>query len=392
MPSTNSPSPYARPRKIAVVTGTRAEYGLLYWLMKEIEADPELQLQLIVTGAHLSHEFGLTWKEIEADGFAIDAKVEMLLSGDSTVGVTKSLGLGVIGFADALERLKPDVLVILGDRYEMLGVAAAASLAGIPIAHIHGGEITRGAYDDAFRHAITKMSSLHFVAHETYRRRVIQMGESPESVVVVGPACADALLRLPLPTNDELEQELNFTFGKPLLLATYHPETRSSRSAESQITEVLAALEGFPSATVLFTGANADTDGRIINERARDFCEAHPDRRLFVHSLGRKRYWGVLSLADVVVGNSSSGIAEAPLLGTPVVNIGARQEGRIRDPLILDCPCRSDAIRHAVEHALSLERGKRRDDIPSPAKLMTASLRAAQLEVSKRFYDIPWTE
>ncbi len=379
-------------RKIAVVTATRAEYGLLYWLMKEIQADSELQLQLMVTGAHLSHEFGLTWKEIEADGFAIDAKVEMLLSGDSTVGVTKSLGLGVIGFADALERLKPDVLVILGDRYEMLGVAAATALAGVPIAHIHGGEITRGAYDDAFRHAISKMSSLHFVAHETYRRRVVQMGEPPESVIVVGPACADALLRLPLPTKEELEDELHFSFGKPLLLATYHPETRSSQSTESQITEVLAALEGFPSATVLFTGANADTDGRIINERVRDFCEARPDKSLFVHSLGRKRYWGILSLADVVVGNSSSGIVEAPLLGTPVVNIGARQEGRIRETLVIDCPCRSDAIRHAVEHALSLEHGQRREDIPSPARLMVALLRAAQFEVSKRFYDIPWTE
>ncbi len=379
-------------RKIAVVTATRAEYGLLYWLMKEIQADSELQLQLMVTGAHLSHEFGLTWKEIEADGFAIDAKVEMLLSGDSTVGVTKSLGLGVIGFADALERLKPDVLVILGDRYEMLAVAAAATLAGVPIAHIHGGEITRGAYDDAFRHAITKMSSLHFVAHETYRRRVVQMGEPPESVIVVGPACADALLRLPLPTKEELEDELHFSFGKPLLLATYHPETRSSQSTESQITEVLAALDRFPSATVLFTGANADTDGRVINERARDFCETCPDKRLFVHSLGRKRYWGALSHADVVVGNSSSGIVEAPLLGTPVVNIGARQEGRIRETLVIDCPCRSDAIRHAVEHALSLEHGQRREDILSPARLMVALLRAAQFEVSKRFYDIPWTE
>lgn len=379
-------------RKIAVVTGTRAEYGLLYWLMKEIEADPELQLQLVVTGAHLSPEFGLTWREIEADGFRIDEKVEMLLSGDSTVAVTKSLGLGVVGFADALDRLKPDALVILGDRYEMLGVAAAANLARIPVAHIHGGEITRGAYDDAFRHAITKMSSLHFVAHEEYRRRVVQMGEPPESVFVVGPACADALLRLPLPTREELESELHFSFGKPFLLATYHPETRSALSSEEQISEALAALDMFSQATVLFTGANADTDGRIINERVRNFCDADPSKRLFVQSLGRRRYWGALSLADAVVGNSSSGLVEAPLLGTPTVNIGGRQEGRIRGPLIIDCPCRSDAIRHAVERALSLERGKRRKDAPSPAKLMVASLRAARLEVSKRFYDIPWTE
>lgn len=381
-------------RNIAVVTGTRAEYGLLYWLMKEVQADPELQLQLIVTGAHLSHEFGLTWKEIEADGFAIDEKVELLLSGDSTVAVTKSLGLGVIGFADALERLKPDILVILGDRYEMLGVAAAASLAGIPIAHISGGEITLGAYDDAFRHAITKMSALHFVAHEEYRRRIIQMGEHPDSVFVVGPACADALLRLPIPSKEKLESDLGMILETPFLLVTYHPETRAPIPSQDQIYELLAALDLLPSATLLFTGANADTDGRIINKRIIDFCAACPDRRLFVQSLGRIRFWQTLSLADAVVGNSSSGIIEAPFLGTPVINVGKRQEGRIRNRLVIDCPCERDAIETAIRQVLAYgkEKGRQRDEMSSPAKLMVEYLKKAQVETYKPFFDISWRD
>lgn len=377
-------------RTIALLTGTRAEYGLLYWLMKEIQADPGLELQLIVTGTHLSPEFGSTSREIEADGFVIDQRVEMLLSGDSTVAVTKSLGLAVIGFGEALDRLKPDILVILGDRYEMLGAAVAASLACVPVAHIHGGEITLGAYDDAFRHAITKMSSLHFVAHETYGRRVVQMGESPDSVFVVGPACLDALLRLSLPTKVELEADLGIPFGEPLLLVTYHPETRSLGSSEAEIAELLAALDRFPSATVVFTGANADTDGRIINERAVDFCAARPQKRVFVQSLGRKRYWGALSLADAVVGNSSSGIAEAPLAGTPTVNIGRRQEGRLRGPLIFDCPCERNAVEAAIRKAL--ERGRayeeRGSELPSPARLMVEHLKSARFGRRKRFFDI----
>lgn len=382
------------PRRIAVITGTRAEYGLLSWLMKEIQADPELDLQLIVTGAHLSPEFGLTWSEIEADGFSLDARVEMLLSGDSPVAVTKSLGLGIIGFADALDRLKPHMLVILGDRYEMLGAAAAASFAGVPVAHIHGGEITLGAYDDAFRHAITKMSSLHFVAREEYRRRVIQMGESPETVFTVGPACADALLRQPLPTREELESSLGISLEDPLLLVTYHPETRSPVPSDRQIIELLAALGEIPEVTVIFTGANADTDGRIINQRAAEFCEACPEKRIFVQSLGRKRYWGALAVAGAVVGNSSSGILEAPLLGTPVVNIGRRQEGRIRDPLVLDCPCGRDAIAASVRQALSSGRGVRKslENMQSPAKLMAEHLKSVRIEAPKQFYDIPWRE
>ena len=378
-------------RKIAVITATRAEYGLLSPLMKKILDDPDLELQIIVTGAHLSPEFGLTWKEIEGDGFPIHKRVEMLLSGDSPVAVTKSLGLGIIGFADALDELKPDILVILGDRYEMLGAAAAAVLAGIPVAHIHGGEITLGAYDDAFRHAITKMSSLHFVAHEDYRRRVIQMGEVPDSVFVVGPACLDGIRETELPTGNELEQHLGIHLSSPLFVVTYHPETRSPLPAEEQIKRLLSALDRFPSATMVFTGANADTDGRIINERMIEFCAFAPEKRVFVQSLGRKRYWGMLSIADAVIGNSSSGIMEAPLFGVPVVNIGRRQEGRLRDDLVADSPCKTDGVEAAVHQALF--RGKAApivSDLRSPAGVKIEYLKTAKNVEQKYFFNIPF--
>lgn len=381
-------------RKIAVITATRAEYGLLSPLMKEIRDDPDLELQVIVTGAHLSPEFGLTWKEIEEDGFPIHKRVEMLLSGDSTVSVTKSLGLGIIGFADALEEMKPDILVILGDRYEMLGAAAAGVLAGVPVAHLSGGEVTLGAYDDAFRHAISKMSSLHFVAHEEYRRRVIQMGEVPDSVFVVGPACLDGIRETELPTRKELEQYLGIPLSAPLFVVTYHPETRSSLPVEEQINRLLSALDRFPSATMVFTGANADTNGRIINERMIEFCRLAPEKRVFVQSLGRKRYWGMLSISDAVIGNSSSGILEAPLFGVPVVNIGARQQGRIRGDLVIDCPCEAEEQELAIQKVLTCGRRSFKRILASdrPAKSICAHLKNASFEKVKRFYDIQWTE
>jgi UDP-N-acetylglucosamine 2-epimerase (non-hydrolysing)/GDP/UDP-N,N'-diacetylbacillosamine 2-epimerase (hydrolysing) len=362
--------------------------------MKEIRDDPDLELQVIVTGAHLSPEFGLTWKEIEEDGFPIHKRVEMLLSGDSTVSVTKSLGLGIIGFADALEEMKPDILVILGDRYEMLGAAAAGVLAGVPVAHLSGGEVTLGAYDDAFRHAISKMSSLHFVAHEEYRRRVIQMGEVPDSVFVVGPACLDGIRETELPTRKELEQYLGIPLSAPLFVVTYHPETRSSLPVEEQINRLLSALDRFPSATMVFTGANADTNGRIINERMIEFCRLAPEKRVFVQSLGRKRYWGMLSISDAVIGNSSSGILEAPLFGVPVVNIGARQQGRIRGDLVIDCPCEAEEQELAIQKVLTCGRRSFKRILASdrPAKSICAHLKNASFEKVKRFYDIQWTE
>jgi len=272
--------------KIAVVTGTRAEYGLLYWLMKTMQNDSEMELQLIVTGAHLSPEFGSTVNDIEKDGFRIDWKVEMLLSSDSSVAITKSLGLCVIGFADAFDHLKPDMVILLGDRYEILGAAEAAIIARIPIAHLHGGEVTLGAYDNAFRHSITQMSTLHFVARKEYMDRVVNMGADPYRVFLVGPMCLDAMINMELPDKTELENDLGISLDHPLYVVTYHPETLSDQSSENQINELLCALNSFPDATMIFSGANADTDGRIINIKIVEFCEAFPERRVFKLSLG----------------------------------------------------------------------------------------------------------
>ena len=331
-------------RKIAVVTGTRAEYGLLYWLMKAIQNDSDMEMQLIVTGAHLSPEFGSTVNDIEKDGFIVDWKVEMLLSSDSSVAVTKSLGLCIIGFADAFDHLKPDMVILLGDRYEILGAAEAAVIARIPIAHLHGGEVTLGAYDNAFRHSITQMSTLHFVARKEYMDRVVNMGADPDLVFLVGPMCLDAMINIELPDKTELENDLGISLDHPLFVVTYHPETLSDQSSEDQINELLCALDSFPDATIIFTGANADTDGRIINKKIVEFCEASPKKRVFRLSLGMKRYWGLLKIADVMIGNSSSGIIEAPLLGVNVINIGDRQKDRISDRLVVNCPCERNAI------------------------------------------------
>jgi len=349
--------------KIAVVTGTRAEYGLLYWLMKAIQNDSEMELQLIVTGAHLSPGFGSTVNDIEKDGFRIDWKVEMLLSSDSSVAITKSLGLCVIGFADAFDHLKPEIVILLGDRYEILGAAEAAVIARIPIAHLHGGEVTLGAYDNAFRHSITQMSTLHFVARKEYMDRVVNMGADPDRVFLVGPMCLDAMINMELPDKTELENDLGVSLDNPIFVVTYHPETLSDQSSEGQINELLSALDSFPDATMIFTGANADTDGQIINKKMIEFCEAFPERRVFRLSLGMKRYWGLLKIADVVIGNSSSGIIEAPLLDVSVINIGDRQKNRISDRLVVNSPCKRNAISSEISKLKSLPLKKSKDSV-----------------------------
>jgi UDP-hydrolysing UDP-N-acetyl-D-glucosamine 2-epimerase len=325
------------PRKICVVTGSRAEYGALYWLLKSINADRELELQIAVTGMHLSHEFGLTYQLIEQDGFSIGAKVEMLLSSDSAVGVTKSLGLGVIGFADALQALKPDILVLTGDRFEMLAAAQAGLIAQIPTAHIGGGESTEGLIDEAIRHAVTKMSQWHFVATDRYRARVIQLGENPENVWNVGAINLDNIQRLHLRSRSELEDTLGIRFGEPTFLVTYHPVTLSEMAPAKAVGALLGALNAFPHAHVIFTKSNADTKGRVINDLIDAYVSAEPSRRFASVSLGQLNYLSVLKLVDAVIGNSSSGIIEAPCLKTPTVNIGARQQGRVRASSIVDC-------------------------------------------------------
>lgn len=340
-------------RKICIVTGSRAEYGLLYWLMKEIQADPELQLQIIATGMHLSPEFGLTYQAIEADGFAIDAKVEMLLSSDTAVGIAKSMGLGMISFADVLDRLRPDILVVLGDRFEILAAVQAALVARIPVAHIAGGDTTEGAFDESIRHSITKMSHLHFVTNQDAARRVRQLGENPDYIFNVGSPGLDNITRLKLLDRQALESSLDFKFKGKNLLVTFHPVTLETQSAGVQFQELLTALDSLgPDVGIIFTKPNADTDGRSIIRLIDSYVAAHPNARAYV-SLGQLRYLSAMSHADAVVGNSSSGLYEAPSFGKPTVNIGDRQKGRLQATTVINCSQEAGAITGAILQALA---------------------------------------
>lgn len=335
-------------KRICVVTGTRAEYGLLRWVMEGIRQSPLLDLQLIVTGMHLSPEFGLTVNAIEDDRFQIDRRVEMLLSSDTAAGVTKSMGLGMIGFADALAELQPDLLLVLGDRYEIFAAAAAAMIARIPIAHLHGGETTEGAFDEAIRHSITKMSHLHFVAAEEYRRRVIQLGEQPERVFLVGGLGIDNILRLKLLERKELEKALDFKFQTRNLLITFHPVTLECNSSSEQMEELLAALSDLPDTGLIFTMPNADTEGRVLFRQIEEFCSYHPHAKSYT-SLGQLRYLSCIQHVDAVVGNSSSGLAEVPSFKKGTINIGDRQRGRLRASSVINCEPKRASIRSGLE-------------------------------------------
>lgn len=339
-------------RKICIVTGSRAEYGLLCWLMKEIQADSALQLQIVATGMHLSPEFGLTYKAIEADGFVIDAKVEMLLSSDTAVGIAKSMGLGLIGFGDALARLQPDIMVVLGDRFEILAAAQAALVARIPIAHIAGGDTTEGAFDEAIRHSITKMSHLHFVTNEAAERRVRQLGENPDHIFNVGSPGLDSIARLNLLGREALQEALDFRLREKNLLVTFHPVTLETQTAEAQFRELLAALDGLGEEVgVIFTKPNADTDGRTIASQMDEFVATHPNARAYV-SLGQLRYLSAMAQVDAVVGNSSSGLYEAPSFFKPTVNIGDRQKGRLQATSVINCMPTRIEIERAIVQAL----------------------------------------
>ncbi len=337
---------------IAVFTGTRAEYGLLYWLMKDIAADPDLELKLIVSGTHLSPEFGLTYQQIEQDGFKIDERIEMLLSSDTSVGVVKSMGVALLGLADALARLQPDVLVILGDRFEALAAAQAAMLQRIPVAHLHGGEITEGAYDDAIRHAITKLSYLHFTAADPYRQRVIQLGEAPERVFNVGAVGLDHIIKTPLLSMDELQSSLGFTLDSPFFVVTYHPVTLADEPARESFSALLAALDNYPDHQVILTYPNADDGGRAIIPLLEQYATANPARVLAIPSLGYRRYLSAVKHCAAVIGNSSSGIIEVPSLGVPTINIGQRQQGRLAAKSVLHCDAKAEAITQCIAKAL----------------------------------------
>ncbi|WP_330205282.1 UDP-N-acetylglucosamine 2-epimerase [Cyanobacterium sp. Dongsha4] len=342
-------------RKICVATGTRAEYGLLYWLMREIQDDSDLTLQILVTGMHLSPEFGSTYKIIEDDGFTISAKVEMLLSSDTPVSVAKSIGVGIMGFADALERLKPDILVVLGDRTEMLAIAQTALILRIPLAHIHGGETTQGAIDEAIRHSITKMSHLHFVAAKEYEKRVIQLGENPEKVFNFGAIGVDNIAKLKLLEREELEESINFKLGNLNFLVTYHPVTLMENNSAQAFDELLIALDNFFSAKIIFTKPNSDPENNIINYKIAQYVSYNKTRAITFNSLGQLRYLSAIKNCDLVIGNSSSGLIEVPFLKKPTINIGDRQKGRLKATSIIDCAEKSKDIIISINKALSFE-------------------------------------
>lgn len=382
--------------KICVVTGTRAEYGLLRWLMQGIQESSSLHLQVIATGMHLSPEFGSTYKVIESEGFEINRKVEMLLSADTPSSISKSTGLACIGFSDAFNELEPDMIILLGDRFELLAAATAALFAQIPIAHIHGGETTEGAFDEAIRHAITKMSSLHFVAAEPYRNRVIQLGEHPDTVYKIGGLGLDSIRRLPLLSRKALEKELAISLGSPFFLVTFHPVTLEPQTSKSQIVQLLRAFDDFPEATIIFTMPNADPDSRILFQSINDYTRQRSSAYTFT-SLGQLKYLSAMTHCDVVIGNSSSGILEAPAFPKPTVNIGDRQAGRLQASSIINCNPEYGAIHSAISKALSVEFRNSLEVVDHPYGVPGASERILYilenlqmpLNVKKQFYDLP---
>lgn len=385
-------------RKIAVVTGTRAEYGLLYRLLCEIKNDPTLELQLIVTGMHLSPEFGLTYKEIELDGFTIDAKIEMLISSDTATGTAKSIGLGVIGISDVLSRLQPDVIVLLGDRFEALAVAQTALVHHIPVAHIHGGELSEGAIDDAIRHAISKMSHLHFVAAEPYRKRIIQLGENPNYIFNVGAPGLERISKAKLLSLDELENKINFKLGKINFLVVYHPVTLEIENNLDALENLFAALDVFPEAKIIFSKANADESGRIINAEIDKYIAKHGDKHISYMSLGDLTYISLLRYVDIIIGNSSSGIIEAPYFSKPAINIGNRQAKRLRSKTVIDTSAEKEAIIAAIKKGLSDEFKAASRGAPlaygqdNTAEKIKNILKTTNLEgmTLKAFHDLNW--
>ena len=385
-------------KRIGIMTGTRAEYGLLKPLMQEINKDNDLELYLIVSGMHLSPEFGMTYKEIEEDGFEINAKVEMLLSSDSPAGISKSIGLGVIGFADEFQRADLDMLILLGDRYEALSAAICAMVMRIPIAHLHGGELTEGAIDEGIRHSITKMSYLHFTSTEQYRNRVIQLGENPERVFYVGALGVENIKKINLMTKEELERSIHFEIDENTVIVTYHPVTLENNTVEEQFLNLLKVLDRNPKIRMIFTKANADTNGRIVNELIDKYAAQNSERACAFMSLGQKRYLSALKYCRIVIGNSSSGIIEAPSFGKPIINIGDRQKGRICADSVINCGYTQQEIQQAMETALTKEFENKASNCRNPyEKENTAAniisvikdyLLNDKIKLKKGFYDI----
>ncbi len=384
-------------RKICFVTGTRADYGLLRGLMESVGQTSGLELQVIVTGMHLAPEFGLTYREIEKDGIRIDARIEMLVSSDTPAGTTKSIGLGVIGFADAFANLNPDIVVVLGDRFEILAAAQAAFIAGICICHISGGEVTEGAVDDTIRHCITKMARYHFVAAEQYRHRVIQLGEQPDSVFNVGDPALDNIERLSLLDRKTLCGKTGLAAEREFFLVTYHPVTTGESDPAQNMQALLDALDEFPDYSLLLSKANADAGGRIMNAMIDAYAAAHPARVIAVASLGQLNYLSAMKHCAAVVGNSSSGIVEAPAIRVPTVNIGNRQSGRLKADSIIDCAEDKAqivaALKQAISPAFRETAGRTVSLYGNCNATMQILKKLGELDcrkrVPKRFYDLP---
>jgi GDP/UDP-N,N'-diacetylbacillosamine 2-epimerase (hydrolysing) len=339
-------------RKICVITGTRAEYGLLYWLMKEIDTDKDLELQIIVTGMHLSPEFGNTYQQIEKDGFVINKKVDILLSSDSEAGISKSMGLGMIGFSDVFNDLNPDLIVVLGDRFEIFSAVGTAMITKIPIAHIHGGEATEGVIDEPIRHSITKMSHLHFTATEEYKNRVIQLGEQPDKVFNVGGLGVDNINQLKLLSKVEFEKAIKFNLGEKNILVTFHPVTLEKSTSKTQFQMLLKSIDELKNTQIIFTKANSDTDGRVINSMIDDYVGKNNNAIAFT-SMGQLNYLSALQFMDVVVGNSSSGLLEAPSFKIGTIDIGDRQKGRIKAGSVISCLPNKNSINNAFKKLYS---------------------------------------
>ena len=382
-------------RKICIITGSRAEYGLLRWVMQGIKDDVDLNLQVIVTGMHLSPEFGLTYKIIEGEGFYIDRKVEILTSSDTAVGIAKSMGLGMIGFADALNELNPDLIVVLGDRFEIFSAVAAALVARIPVVHLHGGESTEGAFDEMFRHSITKMSHFHFVATDEYRKRVIQLGEQPEHVFLVGGLGIDNIKKLQLLDRKALEADLGFKFDKKNLLITFHPVTLEKSSAVMQMQELLAALARLEDTKLIFTMPNADTDGRALIEVVERFASQHVNAHAF-KSLGQVRYLSCIAQVDGVLDNSSSGLLEVPSFKKGTLNIGERQSGRLQATSVINCKPNQKSIADGIKMLYSHEFQGKLSQVRNPygeggaSEKIVNSLKIINIKniVKKSFYDL----
>lgn len=385
-------------KKVCIITGTRAEYGLLKPVIDRIHLNDHLDLQIITTGMHLSPEFGLTYKEIEQDGYRIDEKIEILLSSDTSIGITKTMGLAMISFSECFSRLKPDIIIVLGDRFEIFSAVSAAMIARIPVAHLHGGEATEGVIDEAIRHSITKMSYLHFTSTEEYRNRVIQLGEHPERVFNVGAVGVENIKSLKLLTKNELEEQINFNLGSKFVLVTFHPVTLDNHSAKEQFHNLLCALDKLYDVKIVFTKANADTDGRIINQMIDEYVVNNKNKSIAFTSMGQLKYLSAMKYASAVIGNSSSGIIEAPTFKVPTVNIGDRQKGRVQAKSIINCNSDISQISYAINRALDEEFGLDLRHVENPYGEGNVSEKIVHeiktylfekgIDIKKKFYDL----